>query len=58
MLGVELFTHSHRFRLVTQSTFGRFVKGRSIDFFDVGGKLIELMAYMVQNPGLLPKCTV
>ncbi|KAJ6442575.1 UDP-glucose,sterol transferase [Purpureocillium lavendulum] len=53
-LGRELQRHGHRVRLATHDVFARFVRDAGLDFFPVGGDPAELMAYMVQNPGLIP----
>ena len=54
-IALELQEYGHRVRLATHAGFRRFVEDRGIEFFDLGGSPVELMAYMVQNPGLLPR---
>ncbi|KIY00069.1 uncharacterized protein Z520_03754 [Fonsecaea multimorphosa CBS 102226] len=54
-LGQELQRHGHRVRLATHSVFKQFVEGAGLEFYSVGGDPAELMAYMVKNPGLLPR---
>ena len=54
-LALGLQDYGHRVRLATHAGFRRFVEGQGIEFFDLGGSPVELMAYMVQNPGLLPR---
>ncbi|PWW75741.1 Glycosyltransferase Family 1 protein, partial [Tuber magnatum] len=46
--------YGHRVRLATHPAFREFVAGEGVDFFSVGGDPAELMAFMVQNPGLVP----
>lgn len=53
-LGNELQKHGHRVRLATHDTFRTFVQSAGLEFFPVGGDPLELMAYMVKNPGLIP----
>ena len=45
----------HRVRLATHPTFRDLVTSYGIEFFSIGGDPAELMAYMVRNPGLMPK---
>jgi len=47
-------TYGHRVRLATHPTFKGFVQGHGLEFFSIGGDPSRLMAYMVQNPGLMP----
>ena len=47
--------YGHRIRLATHLTFKSFVEGNGLEFFNIGGDPAELMAFMVNNPGLLPK---
>ena len=54
-LGVELKRRGHRVRLATHDVFSDFVRKAGLDFFPIGGDPAELMAYMVKNPGLIPK---
>jgi hypothetical protein len=54
VLAIALNRYGHRVRLATHSLFRDFVEGHSVDFFDIGGNPMELMAYMVANPGLVP----
>lgn len=54
-LGCALQRHGHRVRLATHSVFKGFVEGHGLEFFKIGGDPTEMMAYMVKNPGLLPK---
>ncbi|GAD99173.1 UDP-glucose,sterol transferase, putative [Paecilomyces variotii No. 5] len=53
-LGKELRKHGHRIRLATHLTFRSDVKNEGLEFFDIGGDPEQLMAFMVQNPGLFP----
>ncbi|KAI9053883.1 hypothetical protein LZ554_002830 [Drepanopeziza brunnea f. sp. 'monogermtubi'] len=54
-LGQELQVVGHRVRLATHDTFEEFVKKSGLEFFPIGGDPTELMAYMVKNPGIIPK---
>ena len=48
--------HNHRVRIATHPAFKDFVeKDSKLEFFSVGGDPSELMAFMVKNPGLIPK---
>jgi hypothetical protein len=47
--------YGHRVRLATHLTFKSFVEGNGLEFFSIGGDPTELMAFMVNNPGLMPK---
>ncbi|KAI0014800.1 glycosyltransferase family 1 protein [Xylariomycetidae sp. FL0641] len=48
--------HGHRVRMATHPAFRDFVeKDTGLEFFSVGGDPSELMAFMVKNPGLIPK---
>ena len=48
--------HGHRVRIATHPAFKEFVeKDSQLEFFSVGGDPAELMAFMVKNPGLIPK---
>jgi hypothetical protein len=47
-------TYGHRVRLATHPTFQSFVEENGLEFFSIGGDPIELMAFMVKNPGLMP----
>lgn len=53
-LGQELQKHGHRVRLATHMAFRKDVINMGLEFFNIGGNPEELMAFMVQNPGLLP----
>lgn len=53
-LGNELQKHGHRVRLATHDVFSTFVRDAGLEFFPIGGNPVELMAYMVKNPGLVP----
>lgn len=46
--------HHHRVRLATHATFKGFVEGNDLEFFNIGGDLVELMAFTIRNPGLMP----
>ncbi|KAI4149884.1 MAG: hypothetical protein LQ340_004386 [Diploschistes diacapsis] len=48
--------YGHRVRIATHPVFKEFVeKDSGLEFFSVGGDPAELMAFMVKNPGLIPK---
>lgn len=53
-LGQELQRHGHRVRIATHNDFRVLVQDSKLEFFPVGGDPVELMAYMVKNPGLIP----
>ncbi|KAJ5766000.1 uncharacterized protein N7511_003616 [Penicillium nucicola] len=53
-LGEELQRHGHRVRLATHAKFEAFIKSAGLGFFPIGGDPVELMSYMVRNPGLIP----
>lgn len=50
----ELQKFGHRVRIATHPTFKRFVEDHQLEFFSIGGNPADLMAYMVNNPGMLP----
>ncbi|KAH8673708.1 hypothetical protein BX600DRAFT_378551 [Xylariales sp. PMI_506] len=48
--------YGHRVRIATHPAFRDFVeKDTGLEFFSVGGDPSELMAFMVKNPGMIPK---
>jgi UDP:flavonoid glycosyltransferase YjiC (YdhE family) len=47
-------TYSHRVRLATHPCFQTFVEENGLEFFSIGGDPAALMAFMVNNPRLLP----
>ncbi|KAJ4316875.1 hypothetical protein N0V94_005217 [Neodidymelliopsis sp. IMI 364377] len=49
-----LQSHRHRVRLATHPCFQDFVESNGVEFFSIGGDPAKLMAFMVQNPGLIP----
>lgn len=46
--------YGHRIRLATHGVFKKFVEENGLEFFDIGGDPAELMAFMVNNPNLIP----
>ncbi|PQE07628.1 UDP-glucosesterol transferase protein [Rutstroemia sp. NJR-2017a BBW] len=55
-LGKNLMEYGHRVRIATHPAFRDFVqKDSGLEFFSVGGDPAELMAFMVKNPGMIPK---
>jgi UDP:flavonoid glycosyltransferase YjiC (YdhE family) len=54
-LGNELQKHGHRVRIATHGIFDSFVRNAGLEFYPIGGNPADLMAYMVKNPGLIPK---
>jgi len=48
-------TYKHSVRLATHPIFKGLVEEHDLEFFSIGGNPAELMAYMVKNPGLLPR---
>ncbi|THC93158.1 hypothetical protein EYZ11_007367 [Aspergillus tanneri] len=53
-LGKELQKHGHRVRLATHLEFRDPINEAGLEFFNIGGDPEQLMAFMVQNPGLIP----
>ncbi|KAF5856518.1 UDP-Glycosyltransferase [Aspergillus alliaceus] len=53
-LGQALQRCGHRVRLATHAKFEQFVKTADLEFYPIGGDPVELMSYMVRNPGLIP----
>lgn len=53
-IGLGLQSHGHRVRIATHPTFQAFIESHGLEFFSIGGDPKELMAFIVQNPGLLP----
>ena len=48
--------HGHRVRIATHPVFRDFVEREAgLELFSVGGDPSELMAFMVKNPGMIPK---
>lgn len=48
--------YGHHVRIATHPAFRDFVqKDSGLEFFSVGGDPSELMAFMVKNPGMIPK---
>ncbi|KAI0389762.1 glycosyltransferase family 1 protein [Xylariaceae sp. FL0594] len=55
-IGKVLKEYGHRVRIATHPAFRDFVeKDCGLEFFSVGGDPSELMAFMVKNPGMIPK---
>ncbi|KAF7880784.1 uncharacterized protein EAF01_011949 [Botrytis porri] len=54
-LGSALRASGHRVRIATHDVFRDFVKATNLEFFPIGGDPASLMAYMVKNPGIIPK---
>ena len=54
-LGNELQRLGFRVRFATHDVFEKPVRDAGLEFYPVGGDPIALMAYMVKNPGLIPK---
>lgn len=53
-LGSELQRYGHRVRLATHASFENLVTTAGLEYFPIGGNPVELMSYMVRNPGLIP----
>ncbi|KAJ3037692.1 hypothetical protein HDV00_001414 [Rhizophlyctis rosea] len=53
-LSKELQKHGHRVRIATHETFRKWVRGHKVEFYPLGGDPAELMAFMVENGGLIP----
>ncbi|KAL2429980.1 Sterol 3-beta-glucosyltransferase UGT80B1 [Exophiala dermatitidis] len=47
-------TYGHRVRLATHPNFKDFVQENGLEFFSISGDPSRLMAFMVQNPSLMP----
>lgn len=48
--------YGHKVRIATHPAFREFIeKDTGLEFFSVGGDPSELMAFMVKNPGMIPK---
>lgn len=54
-LGNELQNYGHRVRLATHPIFESSILQSGLEFYSIGGDPSELMAYMVKNPGLIPR---
>jgi UDP:flavonoid glycosyltransferase YjiC (YdhE family) len=54
-LGNEIQRLGFRVRLATHDVFEGFVRDSGLEFSPIGGDPAALMAYMVKNPGLIPK---
>ncbi|KAG4428277.1 hypothetical protein IFR05_016242, partial [Cadophora sp. M221] len=54
-LGSKLRAAGHRVRIATHDIFRDFVTSTGLEFFPIGGDPSSLMAYMVKNPGIIPK---
>lgn len=52
--GTELQRIGHRVRIATHIAFEQFVCQAGVEFYPIGSNLADLMAYMVNNPGLIP----
>eukprot|EP01066_Platyproteum_vivax_P015078 Platyproteum_vivax@DN6708_c0_g1_i1.p1 len=51
----ELNSFGHTCRICTHNNFRDFITENGVRFYPLGGDPVELMAYMVKNPGLIPK---
>lgn len=40
--------------MATHGVFQKFVEQNGLEFFNIGGDPVELMAFVVKNPGLVP----
>ncbi|KAH9212963.1 putative sterol glucosyltransferase [Leptodontidium sp. 2 PMI_412] len=54
-LGSKLRAAGHRVRIATHDVFRDFVTSTGLEFYPIGGDPSSLMAYMVKNPGIIPK---
>ncbi|PWY83896.1 UDP-Glycosyltransferase/glycogen phosphorylase [Aspergillus sclerotioniger CBS 115572] len=54
-LGTALQQCGHRVRIATHQVFQNFVHDSGLEFYPIGGDPSQLMAYMVKNPGLIPR---
>ncbi len=55
VLGQAFQMDGHRVRIATHPHFRSFVETHGLEFYKIGGTPAELMAYIVRNPGLVPK---
>ncbi|KAI8821802.1 uncharacterized protein EV422DRAFT_527053 [Fimicolochytrium jonesii] len=53
-LAKELQTFGHRVRIATHDIFRKLIRDNGVEFFNIGGDSAELMAFMVENGGLIP----
>ncbi|KAJ3049646.1 hypothetical protein HK097_009382, partial [Rhizophlyctis rosea] len=53
-LSKQLQQDGHRVRIATHETFRKWVRGHQVEFFPLGGDPAELMAFMVENPNIIP----
>ena len=54
-IGKLLKDHGHRVRIATHPVFKKFVEQYSgLEFFSVGGDPVEIVAFNVKDPGLIP----
>ncbi|TPX54732.1 undecaprenyldiphospho-muramoylpentapeptide beta-N-acetylglucosaminyltransferase [Powellomyces hirtus] len=53
-LATELQTYGHRVRIATHEVFRKFVRDNKVEFFPLAADPAELMAFMVENGGLIP----
>ena len=44
----------HRVRVATHGNFKNFVEDEGLEFYNIGGNPLDLMAFMVKHPGLMP----
>ncbi|CAI7678318.1 unnamed protein product [Penicillium manginii] len=56
-LGTQLQRKGHRVRLATHQNFEKFVQQTGLEFYPIGGNPEELMSFMVNNPGIIPKAS-
>ncbi|KAJ6119864.1 UDP-glucuronosyl/UDP-glucosyltransferase [Penicillium sp. IBT 18751x] len=54
-LGTALKGYGHRVRIASHNDFSGFVRDSGLEFYPIGGDPVELMAYMIKNPGLIPQ---
>jgi UDP:flavonoid glycosyltransferase YjiC (YdhE family) len=51
-------SHNHRVRVATHAVFQKLVEDNGLEFFNIGGDPVVLMAFMVKTPGLFPTMDV
>ncbi|KAI8820297.1 uncharacterized protein EV422DRAFT_532330 [Fimicolochytrium jonesii] len=53
-LAKELQIYGHRVRIATHETFRAWIRRNEVEFYPIGGDPAVLMAFMVENKGLIP----
>ncbi|KAI8821048.1 uncharacterized protein EV422DRAFT_50699 [Fimicolochytrium jonesii] len=53
-LAKALQDYGHRVRIATHETFRTWIRRNAVEFYPIGGDPAELMAFMVENKGVIP----